>query len=72
MTVKTTTRGKFKAGTPKWSVVSIELRDVNSNKQIGWIGYTEGESPHSDSCYVAERVCKSLTEWLLFAGFYME
>jgi hypothetical protein len=71
MIIKTTTHGRGNKSDPPYDVIDKELRDVNSNRQIGYIVYLTGQPPSPGFCEVANRPCQSSEEWDTLAAPFM-
>jgi hypothetical protein len=71
MAIKNTEHGTDHKTNTAYDVLSIELRDVNRNRQIGWIVYIKGKPPDAGSCEVANHLCQSPEEWTALAAPYM-
>ena len=68
------THGREKPGStpPTYDIITLELRDVNSNKSIGFCVYMKGKLPDSDGCYFAGNAVESADEWEMLEKAYME
>lgn len=74
MRIQTTEHGREKPGAnpPTFDLVSLELRDVNANKSIGYCSYFKGRLPKQENCIFGGENVASPRIWESLLEPYME